>query len=154
MNLDDLANDKSVVDAQVRFQHNSTGPLRTSESQNNEPGNSLVTYDLSSVMQGMALYKPTGVAYDAFNQELSKELQNLGVEEERRQTNSVRRVRQRPSSGNWRFSNRDDRGRWPTTWGNRNGTGTTGSSDGWNVSLLRSGRLNHSGLQAIPRGRH
>lgn len=81
MSLDDLANDKSVVDAQVRFQTNSTGPIRTSQSQSDEPVNTLVTYDLSGVMQGMALYKPAGVGYDAFNQELSKELQGLGVEE-------------------------------------------------------------------------
>lgn len=81
MGLNDLADDKSVVDAQVRFQKNSSGPIKTSQSESDEPVNTLVTYDLSGVMQGMALYKPPGVAYDAFNQELSKELENLGVEE-------------------------------------------------------------------------
>lgn len=81
MNLDDLTDDKAVVDAQVRFQQNSTGPVKTSQSGRDEPTNSLVTYDLSGVMQGMALYKPPGVSYDAFNQELSKELQDLGTEE-------------------------------------------------------------------------
>lgn len=78
-NLGDVTDDKAFIDAQRASQSQSKA-LRTSQSTRKEPRNSLTAYGLSDAMQGAALYKPSGISYDAFNQELSKELQNLGTE--------------------------------------------------------------------------
>lgn len=79
-NLPDVTDDKSFIDAQ-RAAQSGNKPLRTSWSTLSEPRNSLTSYGLSDAMQGVALFKPPGIAYDAFNQELSKELEGLGTEE-------------------------------------------------------------------------
>lgn len=78
--LPDVSDDKSFIDAQRAAQAGNR-PLKTSQSSLGEPRNSLTSYGLSDAMQGVALFKPPGIAYDAFNQELSKELEGLGTEE-------------------------------------------------------------------------
>lgn len=78
--LGDYRDQKSVVDASRRDQVFSRGALKTTDSQLTEPKLSMVTYDASAALQGFALYKPPGLGYDTFNQELSKELTDMGVE--------------------------------------------------------------------------
>lgn len=78
--LTDLTDAKSLVDAQINNQTNSTGAIRTTASQVVNPQQSLTTYGVGSALQGVALYKPQGVTYDAFNNHLSRELENLGTE--------------------------------------------------------------------------
>jgi len=73
--LGDIQNDKTFTGAQTK------DTLRTSFSQETEPRLSMTSYDLSATMQGYALYVPPGLTYDVFNQELSGELENLGVEQ-------------------------------------------------------------------------
>lgn len=76
--LGDVQDDKSIIEAQRRAQ-TIARPLKTSQSTQDAP-QALTSYDLSSIMQGIALYKPPGITYGVFNQELSKELQDLGLE--------------------------------------------------------------------------
>lgn len=77
--LNDVQDEKSVIEAQKNAQITAR-PLRTSQSASGEKPGTLTTYGLSDALQGVALFKPPGIAYDAFNQELSKELQDLGTE--------------------------------------------------------------------------
>lgn len=79
--LDDVTDEKSIIKANVVNQTYEGGPIRTTQSQESEPRTSLTTYGLSNAMQGIALYKPQGVTYDAFNNHLSKELESLGTED-------------------------------------------------------------------------
>lgn len=79
--LGDLVDDKSLVNAQISNQKNPTGPLKTTESQASIPRQALTSYGLSDAMQGIAVFKPAGVSYDVFNNQLSTELQNLGTED-------------------------------------------------------------------------
>lgn len=77
--LEDFQNDKSIIKSEAA-QSNYAFPIKTTASQQSEPAASLTSYDVSSVLQGYALYKPAGATYDAFNNHLSNELQNLGTE--------------------------------------------------------------------------
>lgn len=78
--LDDVMNDKAVVRSEVLQGNNATGAIRTTQSQSSNPQQSLTAFDVSSVLQGAALYKPKGATYDAFNNHLSGELEGLGTE--------------------------------------------------------------------------
>lgn len=76
--LGDFANAKTFAKAQLG---NQGGPfLKTTQSQSDEPVLSMTTYSISDALQGVALYKPPGAMYDVFNQELSRELGAMGVE--------------------------------------------------------------------------
>lgn len=76
--LDDFMNDESIIKSEAA-RSNYTAPIRTTASQG-EPTTGLTSYSVSSILQGYALYKPSGATYDAFNNHLSNELQNLGTE--------------------------------------------------------------------------
>lgn len=78
-NLGDVNNAKTFVKAQVG-QQDTTKRLHTTQSESDEPILSMTTYGISDALQGMALYKPPGVSYDVFNQELSRELGDMGIE--------------------------------------------------------------------------
>jgi hypothetical protein len=77
--LGDFKDAKTFAKAQVENQGGRT-PLKTTQSQSSEPILAMTTYSISDALQGVALYKPTGATYDAFNQELSKELGAMGQE--------------------------------------------------------------------------
>lgn len=77
--LSDMADAKSIMNAQMDNQRTEK-PLRTSASTVDNPQQSLTSYGLSDAMQGIALYKPPGTSYDAFNNHLSAELEGLGTE--------------------------------------------------------------------------
>lgn len=78
--LPDVVDDKSVIRSQLLQTNVARGPLKTSYSEMDHPPEGLTTYSVSSVLQGAALYKPKGASYDAFNNQLSFELQGLGTE--------------------------------------------------------------------------
>lgn len=86
--LNDLADEKSVIKANLANQTYEGGALKTTQSQESEPRASLTTYGISSAMQGMALYKPQGVTYDALNNHLSSELEDLGTEDKWKDRNN------------------------------------------------------------------
>jgi hypothetical protein len=75
----DIKDSKTFVKAQVEQQGVMKG-LHTTQSKSDEPVLAMTTYGISDAMQGMALYKHPAVTYDAFNQELSKELGDMGLE--------------------------------------------------------------------------
>lgn len=79
--LDDVTDEKSVIKANITNQTHGGGALKTTQSQESEQRAGLTTYGLSDAMQGIALYKPAGATYDAFNNHLSSELEKLGTED-------------------------------------------------------------------------
>lgn len=65
----------------TRATRESNGRLITSRMADPEPSSSLTTYSVGDIITGVPLTKPTGVTFDIFNHELSKELEGIRSED-------------------------------------------------------------------------